>query len=208
MKTRGRNIAERADVTGKFVGDESFNLSLVPRFYSSYMTQFFFDGGSGGGGRPRRLESKGWKTKFYASARYRHDEKGNKAHGKKFRNRLGNEVEVCILACYHACFSAFRKMYSNELEPTLEYFSPLERSKLKLDFSQVIPIRCGLLCPRPPYTLSCCKHFNRRSFASTRRSSRAASLPTNRLMYYSTAPNKLFQVPLNFKINSFSLTLA
>lgn len=30
MKTRGRNIAERADVTGKFVGDESFNLSLLP----------------------------------------------------------------------------------------------------------------------------------------------------------------------------------
>lgn len=162
MKTRGRNIAERADVTSKFVGDESFNLSLVPLLQLIHDAIFLRRGLRAGVRRqPRRLESKGWKTKFYASARYRHDEKGNKAHGKKFRNRLGNEVEV-YPSSLPAIMRASRlswKMYSNELELALEYFSPLERSKLKLDFSRVIPIRCGLLCPRPPYTLSCCKTF-------------------------------------------------
>lgn len=49
MKTRGRNIAERADVTGKFVGDESFNLSLVPLLQLIHDAIFLRGGGGGPG---------------------------------------------------------------------------------------------------------------------------------------------------------------
>lgn len=58
MKTRGRNIAERADVTAKFAGDESFNLSLAA-LQLIHDAIFLRRRHGGGGGRPQCLESKG-----------------------------------------------------------------------------------------------------------------------------------------------------